>query len=373
MKLGQVLYRHMLNKQSYAFARQAGATHLVVHLTDYFASQHSGNPIGNQPTGDLAGWGYASKTEEIWSVDMLRSLKRDINAAGLELEALENLNPAFWYDILLDGPQRDAQVENVKTLIRNMGDVGIPILGYYFSLAGVCCRTTGPFARGGAVSVGMDGPDQTPIPLGMVWNMVYDDHAPQGNLPPTTHEQLWDRLQRFLLDVLPVAEKHGVTLAAHPDDPPLATLRSTPRLIYAPDRYQRLLELAPSANNQLEFCVGTIAEMADTTDVCSVVDHYSAQGKIAYVHLRNVHGKAPHYHETFIDDGDVNMINVLRTLHRNGFEGVLIPDHTPKIDCDAPWHAGMAFALGYMKAMLDVIKSETPTPITPAPMGEKKL
>jgi len=87
------------------------------------------------------------------------------------------------------------------------------------------------------------------------------------------------------------------------------------------------------------------------------VDRYSRQGKIGYVHLRNVHGKVPNYCETFIDDGDVDVRRVLEILHRNGFDGVIIPDHAPKMTCDAPWHAGMAFAMGYLKACMQAAQS----------------
>jgi mannonate dehydratase len=77
---------------------------------------------------------------------------------------------------------------------------------------------------------------------------------------------------------------------------------------------------------------------------------YSAAQKIAYVHLRNVRGRIPNYHEAFIDDGDVDMLRVLKILKQNHFDGVIIPDHTPQMICDAPWHAGMAYALGYIRA-----------------------
>jgi mannonate dehydratase len=107
----------------------------------------------------------------------------------------------------------------------------------------------------------------------------------------------------------------------------------------------------------LEFCVGSIAEMTDG-DLYDAVDDYSRQGKLAYVHFRNVTGKAPWYKETFADDGDVDMPRVLRILRRNGYQGVLIPDHTPQMTCDAPWHAGMAWALGYMRAALQIIGAE---------------
>jgi mannonate dehydratase len=239
--------------------------------------------------------------------------------------------------------------------VRRVGEAGIPIIGYNFSIAGVCGRVTGRFARGGAVSVGMDGPLDAPMPKGMVWNMVYDVNAPEGDAPPITHEELWRRLDDFLGEVLPVAEKAGVKLAAHPDDPPMPTMRGQPRLVYQPQLYQRLLDLHRSPANQLEFCLGSLAEMTDG-DIYQTVDQYSRQRKLAYVHFRNVKGKVPHYRETFVDDGDIDMVRVLQILKKNQFDGVLIPDHTPQMTCDAPWHAGMAYAMGYMKAALQIVK-----------------
>lgn len=89
-------------------------------------------------------------------------------------------------------------------------------------------------------------------------------------------------------------------MAAHPDDPPLETVRQQPRLVHRPELYQRLLDLSPSHADALEFCVGAIAEMA-TGDVRAAVARYAAQGRIAYVHLRNMPGRVPHYRETFTD------------------------------------------------------------------------
>jgi mannonate dehydratase len=92
-------------------------------------------------------------------------------------------------------------------------------------------------------------------------------------------------------------------------------------------------------------------------NIYDAVDQYSKQGKIAYIHLRNVVGKVPHYRETFIDEGEVDMIRILAILHRNGFDGVIIPDHTPQMTCSAPWHAGMAHTLGFMLAAKAMIES----------------
>jgi mannonate dehydratase len=248
-------------------------------------------------------------------------------------------------------------LENLKTIIRNVGKAGIPIMGYNFSIAGVAGRVKGPFARGRAEAVGMDEPCDKPMPTGMVWNMVYDSNAPPGVARSATPGELWQRFKDFLDALIPVAEEAGVTLAAHPDDPPLPTIRGQPRLVYQPQLYQKLIDLKLSPRNALEFCIGTLAEMTEG-DVYEVVDTYSRQGKLAYVHLRNVRGKVPFYRESFIDDGDVDALRVLRILRRNHFQGVLIPDHTPQMSCAAPWHAGMAHALGYLRAALQLIENE---------------
>ncbi len=354
IQLGMGLYRHQLHRNNYDFAVQCGATHVVVHLVDYF-HQAADNPRDNQPTGGALGWGRAGTTDQLWSLEELLALKHEINDAGLTLHAIENFDPAHWYDVLLDGPRKAEQLEQLKNLVRRLGEAEIPAMGYNFSLAGVAGRVTGPFARGNAISVGVDGADDTPIPNGMVWNMVYDPDAPPGTLAEISHDQLWQRCAAFLDALLPVAEAAGVQLAAHPDDPPLPRVRRQPRLVYQPDMYQRLIDLNPSPANKLEFCVGTLAEMTEG-DIYETVDRYSRQQRLAYVHLRNVTGKVPHYRETFIDDGDVDVIRVLQILHENDFDGVVIPDHTPLLSCDAPWHSGMAYAMGFIKAALKVIE-----------------
>ena len=358
VKLGLGLYRHQLNAEHYRFAKQCGCTHLVIHLVDYFRSSRSNQP-GDQPVGDDTGWGLAGDPASLWTFEELAAIKKEINDAGLELEAIENFDPAHWHDVLLDGPKKVQQLENLKTIIRHVGQTGIPVFGYNFSIAGVAGRIKGRFARGEAEAVGMDGPLDKPLPNGMAWNMIYDRNAVPGIVPSTTQEQLWQRLKDFLDALIPVAEASGVTLAAHPDDPPLPAIRGQPRLVYQPHLYQKLIDLKPSPSNALEFCVGTLAEMTDG-DIYDVVDTYSRQHKLAYVHLRNVHGKVPNYKETFIDDGDVDVLRVLRILKRNNFNGVIIPDHAPQMSCAAPWHAGMAYALGFLRAGLKIVENERP-------------
>ena len=357
MKLGFGVYRNMLQPDELRFARQAGATHLVVHMPG--APSEKGAEI-TATYGPKAGFGYSLPDDPLWTYEGLRDLKAMVNAEGLQLEALENFAPSDWSDILLDGPRKKQQYENLKQLIRNVGRAGIPVMGYYFSLAGVWGRTEGAYARGGAVSVGYHDPEQTPIPAGMVWNMVVDpDHFDPDQagrvLAPVSDEEINQRFVEFLSEMVPVAEEAGVRLALHPDDPPMPVLRGTHRLSYSLERYAHILDLNPSQANTLEMCLGTMSEMPGG-DIYATVDRISATGRIGYIHFRNVRGKVPHYEEVFVDEGDTDMIRILRILHKNNYQGVLIPDHTPAMSCAAPWHAGMAFAMGFMRAALTLIE-----------------
>ena len=80
MKLGFGLYRHMLNTEHYNFAKQCGATHLVIHLVDYFGHNKDS---ADQPIGGTKGWGKAGNPNKIWSFEELAAIKKEINDAWI--------------------------------------------------------------------------------------------------------------------------------------------------------------------------------------------------------------------------------------------------------------------------------------------------
>lgn len=350
MKIGLGLYRESLTAENFQFAAQAGATHVVAHLTSYLSS--SGPTLSRG--SETEGWGNCS-ADQLWTYDEMSNLVSNVRAHGLELAAIENFSPKFWSDVLLDGPLKHQQMENLKRLIADAGRAGVPCIGYNFSIAGVWGWTRGPMSRAGAVSVGFDGSAidaNSPLPDGIVWNMRYRSGV-EGNSPVcVSNEEIWERLEWFLKELVPVAEEAGVKLAAHPDDPPLETLRGTARLVNQPQKYDRLLGIVDSPSNSAELCLGSLQEMTEG-DVYHTVREIARRDRIGYIHFRNVKGKVPNYIETFIDDGDLDMVEVVRILRDEDFRGVLVPDHTPELICDAPWHAGMAYALGYMRALVN--------------------
>ena len=352
MKLGMGLYRWQLNPADLRFARQAGATHIIAHYADYRRTLSHRAMAG--AIGDASGDPPVPVGEK-WTREELAELRGLVESEGLKLEAIENFEPSFWNEILLDGPGRARQIENLKSIIRDMGAVGIPVLGYNFSITGVFGRVIRPVARAGAMAPSFrqaELPDD-PMPIGVVWDTRVAEGS--GLLDPPTGEELWQRLEAFLRDLLPVAEEANVKLAAHPPDPPVPLLRGVPQLMLQPRDCQRLLDLVPSSSNQLEFCQGTLSEMTGESSVYKAIETYARQGKIAYVHFRNVRGHVPDYDETFVDEGDVDMVKALRLYGKYGYRGVVMPDHAPAMNCLAPWHAGMAHALGWIGGVLKAL------------------
>ena len=151
--------------------------------------------------------------------------------------------------------------------------------------------------------------------------MTYDPDAPPGTVPPVTAEQLWRRLEEFLRAVVPVAEEAGDRLAAHPDDPPMPTLRGHARLVNQPHLYQRLLDLYPSRHNALESCRGTVAERSEG-DVYEALDRYSTPGGDRLRPPPQRPRQGARVPRGLRRRGDVDMIRALRIYHRNGYNGV---------------------------------------------------
>jgi len=350
MKVGLTLFGNLLNRDGARFAAQLGVSQVVVHLTRYAKGADPSRYLAGEVgpiLGDCSG-------EPLWSFEDMAGVVSMLGEFGLQVAALENLSPNFWSDVLLDGPRRQEQIEGLKRLVHDAGRAGIPCIGYNFSIAGVWGWTRRPVARGGAETAAFDMgaiDSESPIPDGMVWNMRYRPERPGAPPVSVSEAELWERLTGFLKELVPVAAEAGVRLAAHPDDPPVPRLRGTARLVNAASKYDRLLSIFDSPANALEFCIGSIQEMPDT-DVYATTRHFARQGRIAYVHFRNVRGRVPNYHETFVDDGDVDMAEIVRILRDEGFDGVLVPDHTPELACPAPWHTGNAHAVGYMRALV---------------------
>ena len=188
MKLGLKFGLATLTKENLQFAQQMGVTHIVVH----------GPRLGDEGVLDY--------------FELLR-MKKFVDSFDLQLCAIENLPGDHMHPITHATTERDAQIAKVCTSIENMGKVGIAMLGYYFSLAGVSGHWRSYGSGGGRGDAGLKSFD---------YDLVKD--APPIVDEEVSVEEMWARLAYFLERVVPVAEKAGVKLAAHQDDPPAESL-----------------------------------------------------------------------------------------------------------------------------------------------------
>lgn len=283
--------------------------------------------------------------ETHWEYMDLLQLRTACEDAGLRLNAIENVPINFYDKIMLGQPGRDQQIEYMSTTIRNMGRAGIPIFGYHFIATGVWRTSRTAPARGGALTTAFD------------YDLVED--APLSYDRVYSEDEIWENYTYYMKAIIPVAEEAGVGLALHPDDPPVPSLGGVPRLFRSLEAFKRAIdEIGDSPNHGLDFCVGSWSEMSP--DEClQGLRYFLERDRIFYVHFRDVLGSVPKFREAFINEGNLNMFEVMKILYEGGFQGFLIDDHVPQMVGDEDWVSlSRAFANGQMVTMLDILQME---------------
>jgi mannonate dehydratase len=270
--------------------------------------------------------------------------KSRIEGAGLRLAAIQNM-PTTWYDKLIFGlPGCEEQLESYCKTVENVGRAGIPILHYNWHAVKVWRTSQHTRGRGDAMFTSYDH--------------ALMENAPLVGPKAIGEEELWANFEYFIKRMMPVAESAGVKMALHPDDPPISPIAGSACLFRSIEAFQRALDMAPSPSNGLPFCQGCFTEMYGQ-GVYDAIRHFGRQGKLFYVHFRNVVGQMPSFREAFTDEGDINMLKAMRTYHEVGFGGPMIPDHYPKMIGDSPEaHRAAAHAIGYMKALMTAVEEK---------------
>lgn len=285
--------------------------------------------------------GALSKVPRARYVETLAKIQEDFQAAGMTIAGVES-HPVPAEKIKLGLPGRDEEIENYIAALRGLGALGIPMVCYNFMAGLGWYRTrTDVRERGGALVSEFDNED-----------------AKQQGLTPwgeVREENIWSHLEYFLKAIIPAAEKAGVKMALHPDDPPISPLRGIGRVLTSAGNFRRVLDIVPSPVNGITFCQANFKLMGE--DIAALARTWCLQKKIFFVHFRDVEGTRERFRETFHDNGPTDMVRMLRVYGESGFDGPMRPDHAPTLEGesnDQPGYAmvGKVFAIGYMKGMM---------------------
>lgn len=288
-----------------------------------------------------------------WEVRDLVDLRKRCEQRGLTLEVIENLPYGTYEQVIVGGPDRDRQLANYCTSIRNMASAEIPILGYHFMPNGVWRTSMTAPARGGAMATAYD---HRLAPLGN--KVLYPADIIQPSVDRgdagLSAEELWANYEYFLDAVLPAADEVGLKLAQHPDDPPVDVIDGYARIFTSPNAYKRALELAKGSPAWgINLCLGTISEMNGEASAREMITHFAPLGRIRYVHFRDVKGTVPNFVECFLGEGNFNPVKMIALLNESGFDGWLQDDHVPFMSEDTKYgHRARAYEIGKMQGIL---------------------
>ena len=319
IKLAEVLSPNQ--PQSLRLARQIGITHAITNVS-----------------------GLLRRVERGQYEEVLANMKKQFAEAGLAVAGVES-HPVGAERIKLGVEGRDEEIQNYIAAIEALGKVGIPMVCYNW-MAGIgWLRTRVDLPeRGGALTSEFDY--KTAEDRGLTrWGKI-------------SEEKIWENLVYFQKAVIPVAEKAGVKMALHPDDPPISPLRGIGRILTSAANYRKVMEIVPSPINGITFCQANFLLMGE--DIAALAKEWCQQKKIFFVHYRDVRGTKEHFNETFHDNGPTNMVKMLQVLSENGFDGPIRPDHAPTLEGESnenPGYAmgGKVLAIGYMKGIMDAL------------------
>lgn len=295
--------------------------------------------VGGLPFNTLRG------DERICDLAPLQRMKDTYVEAGFDLRVIEARPPLNKAKRGLEG--RDEEIDVACQLIENMGKLGIPVWCYEWMTDFNWVRTKMDTpSRGGSVVTSFN---------------VDDVPADITDGPPISEDELWTNLEYFLKRILPVAEKAGVKLSMHPDDPPITPIRGVSRIMRTIDNYQRLVDMMPSDYNTITLCQGNFTLMTD--DLPSAIRQFG--NKISFVHFRDVQGVPTKFEETWHDAGKTDMLACMKAYRDIGFDGVLRPDHVPTVEGDSNSNAGYSafgrlYAIGYIRGLMEAVYAEQP-------------
>jgi len=249
--------------------------------------------------------------------------------------------------MLAESPERDRDIEQLQTYIRNCALAGIPSIKYNMSILGVL-RTGRIPGRGDS--------------LDHVWNLA-DAHPakPLTRAGVVDADAFWERITYFLDRVIPVANEYKVRMACHPQDPgvPPEGYQGVDRVLGTVDGLKKFITIQESPYHGLNFCQGTVSEMLENpgVQIFDVIRYFGTRNKIFNVHFRNIRGHRNNFVEVLPDEGDVDFVKAIKVYKEIGYSYMLMPDHVPLALADPDSLQSFAFCYGYIRGLIQFVNS----------------
>ena len=246
-------------------------------------------------------------------------------------------------------PGRDAMIDKLKASIVAAGKAGLPVVEYDFFPHRANEGYKEIPGRGGS-------------------GLLSFDYDRMKDLPPipsegaVSYDKVWENLTHFLKELVPVAEKAGVRLCVHPNDPPPKMSRGSGQVLNTLKDWKRLIETVNSPSNGITFDCGVTRELGE--DPVAVCRYFASRDRISQVHFRNVKLTKPNekYVEVWNDEGDDDLLAVMKELIKNNYKHLIMPEHPRTMENDKGQknggYTGWVYNVGYARAMMQVALME---------------
>ncbi|MDO4330200.1 MAG: mannonate dehydratase [Lachnospiraceae bacterium] len=291
---------------------------------------------------------YVIFKDEHTDYDSVMKFKDRLDKFGLEITDAGNVHLYKNDKIHLGLPGRDEAIEAYNNFNIILGKAGIPVV--YMTWEPNQVLTTrfdvSTCTRGG---------------IGRLVDIAELEKRPYTHGRLFTKEEMWDNFKYFLDRVLPVCEEAKVKIALHPNDPPVDCLCGISNLITSAEDYKHAFELAGNSPYLgMKMCIGCWLEGGEHFgNVLEDIRYFVENKKVFIVHFRNVSSTVPYFEETLLEDGYMDMYEVMKQFVRCDYDGAIHVDHVPvwgqSVGGENP---AWAYSTGYMKALLNCAKKE---------------
>ena len=285
---------------------------------------------------------YGTAAGEVWELEDILALKKEIEDAGLKLMGIESVNI---HDAIKVGtPDREQYIENYITTLERLGQADIHMVCYNFMPVFDWTRTELARVRPDGSTVlaytqeAVDAIDPERMFESIAGEMngtVMPGWEPERMArvkelfemyKDVTDEKLFENLKYFLERIMPVCDKYDINMAIHPDDPAWSVF-GLPRIIINKENILRMMKMVDNPHNGVTFCSGSYGTNPEN-DLPDMIR--SLKGRIHFAHVRNLKFITPTNFEEaahLSSDGSFDMYEIMKALYEIGFTGPIRPDH----------------------------------------------